>query len=464
MVNSELASHNKSVNPIVNSRKTFYFLSSFQILAMFRRGLFFTFLSIYMRYYLGLSVTATTLYATIPMVLSSIFQTFVWGRLSDRLQRRRTLIILGELIAGTLLIITYWIHTAFNDLTKAGIVIITGLSIIEIFWSMSNISWSALVSDLYPSKERSRIMGQLTSLGGVGRIIGIFLGGMLYEGFFRFQYEGWGFREGALFYIASLVMFLSTIPMFFVPEGGIKTQYLVEEKLSIITKHPEEEISSAPAQSLTERQLLRIFTILIIALMFINFGRNSIATVYSQYLKLPGLFSIEINSEMISYIANVRSLSTILIGLLVGIFKKKFGAGITLLMGVYFALIFLLLTTFNDLSIVFIGSFFAGASEVIIMAASYEYAAALIPEKKRAKGFGIYNASFFLSWGLAGTVIIGPIVDSLIKAEKTEIFAFRVAFYIAMIITGIGFLIFVGLIVYRKKIELQSSDFTMPPN
>ncbi|TFH29690.1 MAG: MFS transporter [Promethearchaeota archaeon] len=307
-------------------------------------------------------------------------------------------------------------------------------------------------------------MGQLTSLGGVGRIIGIFLGGMLYEGFFRFQYEGWGFREGALFYIASLVMFLSTIPMFFVPEGGIKTQYLVEEKLSIITKHPEEEISSAPAQSLTERQLLRIFTILIIALMFINFGRNSIATVYSQYLKLPGLFSIEINSEMISYIANVRSLSTILIGLLVGIFKKKFGAGITLLMGVYFALIFLLLTTFNDLSIVFIGSFFAGASEVIIMAASYEYAAALIPEKKRAKGFGIYNASFFLSWGLAGTVIIGPIVDSLINAEKTEIFAFRVAFYIAMIITGIGFLIFVGLIVYRKKIELQSSDFTMPPN
>ena len=36
-------------------------------------------------------------------------------------------------------------------------------------------------------------------------------------------YDGWGFREGALFYIASLIMYLSVIPMFFVPEGGVKS-------------------------------------------------------------------------------------------------------------------------------------------------------------------------------------------------------------------------------------------------
>ncbi|MHA1518844.1 MAG: MFS transporter [Promethearchaeota archaeon] len=453
MGNSELRSLQTSGKTKNNPKKIFYFLSSFQILAMFRRGLFYTFLSIYMRYFLELSVTATTLYATIPMVLSSIFQTFVWGRLSDRIQRRRTLIILGEFIAGILLIITFWVHTLFDDLTKAGIAIITGLSIIEIFWSMSNISWSALVSDLYPSKERSRIMGQLTSLGGVGRILGIFLGGMLYEGFFRFQYEGWGFREGALFYIASLVMFLSTIPMFFVPEGGINTQPIIEEREPIYTDSNGDISLKSPKRSLTESQLLRIFIILVISLVFINFGRNSIATVYSQYLKLPDLFSIEINSEMISYIANVRSLSTILIGLLVGYFKKRFGSGITLLTGAFLAIVFLLLTTSNSLTIIFIGSFFAGASEVIIMAASYEYAAALIPEEKRAKHFGIYNASFFLSWGLAGTLIIGPVVDSLITSGETEIFAYRIAFYIAMLITGIGFVIFVGLLIYRKKIE-----------
>ena len=63
---------------------------------MFRRGLFYAFLSIYLRYFLGLSVTETTLFATLPMVFNILAQTFVWGRLSDRRQLRRTLILWGE--------------------------------------------------------------------------------------------------------------------------------------------------------------------------------------------------------------------------------------------------------------------------------------------------------------------------------------------------------------------------------
>jgi hypothetical protein len=46
-------------------------LTSFEILAMFRRGLFYAFLSIYLRHYLGLSVTETTLFATLPMTFSN---------------------------------------------------------------------------------------------------------------------------------------------------------------------------------------------------------------------------------------------------------------------------------------------------------------------------------------------------------------------------------------------------------
>ncbi|MFX1359132.1 MAG: hypothetical protein ACFE8T_02185, partial [Promethearchaeota archaeon] len=80
--------------------RTFLGLSSFQILVMFRRGLFYTYLSIYMRDFLLLSVTETTLYATLPMIMSVTFQNFIWGPLSDKIQRRRVLIILGEIIAG----------------------------------------------------------------------------------------------------------------------------------------------------------------------------------------------------------------------------------------------------------------------------------------------------------------------------------------------------------------------------
>ncbi|MDD9301384.1 MAG: hypothetical protein HUK40_03160 [Desulfobacter sp.] len=88
--------------------KTFIGISSFQVLAVFRRGLFFSYLTIYLRHFLGLSV-------------------------------------------------------------------------IELFWSMSNIGWSAMISDIYKQGNRSRIMGQLESMGGMGRIVGILVGGLLYD-------------------------------------------------------------------------------------------------------------------------------------------------------------------------------------------------------------------------------------------------------------------------------------------
>ena len=49
------------------TNKTFLNISSFQVLVMFRRGLFFTYLSIYLRNYLGMTVTETTFFATFPI-------------------------------------------------------------------------------------------------------------------------------------------------------------------------------------------------------------------------------------------------------------------------------------------------------------------------------------------------------------------------------------------------------------
>ncbi len=439
----------------MGSSKVFLGLSSFQVLAMFRRGLFYTFLSIYMRYYLGLTVTQTTLYATLPMVISSIFQMFVWGRISDRLQKRRTLIVIGEVIAGILLLVTFWVHAAFDDLVKAGFVIIIGLTVIEVFWSMSNISWSALVSDLYPSKERSRIMAQLTSIGSVGRIVGIFLGGALYEGFFMLAYEGWGFREGALFYIAAGAMFLSTLPMLFmVPEGGIAS-----EKLDDTSSEPNLTLDTHPSDIENSQhdgsKSLLIFTIFIISMVFINFGRNSVAVTYSQFITIDGLFATNIDATMLAYIANTRSVATILVGIFAGRLSKKFGHGISLLIGSVLAVLYLFFTAISSLLwVVFMASFLAGASEVIIMAAAYAFAADLIPEERRGKLFGLYNATFFLSWGLASTFITGPLVDRLIEVGQTDRYAYQMAFYVGIGITLIGMLIFGGLLYWLKKKRL----------
>ena len=415
-----------SIKPKISLRSTFLGLSSFQLLAMFRRGMFYTYLSIYMRDFLLLSVTETTLYATLPMLMSVIFQNFVWGPLSDRFQKRRTFIILGEILAGVGTILVWFVHSIVSNLLIAGYIIIIGLMCIEAFWSMSNISWSALISDIYPSKDRSKIMGQLTSVGGFGRIIGISIGGILYN-------NGFGFRDGPLFIVAALVMFMSSIPMIFTPEGGIEDIGKVEV-----------ENGENTSQNFNYKT---IFIVFIISLTFINFGRNSIATIYSQYLTLDAGFAVD--SILLSFIANTRSVAVLTIGFLAGTLSKKFGHSRTLILGVSLAIFAVVTTGLTDnLILIFIGSFFMGAADVIIFAASYVIASNLIPSKNRAKLFGVYNTTFFLSWGLACTIISGPLIDFLLNSGFEEVISYQAAFIVGALITGIGLVIFLVLEIW----------------
>ena len=100
------------------------------MLAMFRRGLFYTYLTIYLKHFLGLSVTTTALFATIPMVFNVVLQRYVWGILSDKYQKRRTLIIWGELLAGIGTAAVWYFHLIPEDKLISGYVIIAGLSVI----------------------------------------------------------------------------------------------------------------------------------------------------------------------------------------------------------------------------------------------------------------------------------------------------------------------------------------------
>ncbi len=415
----------------ISLSRTFIGLTSFQMLAMFRRGLFYTYLSIYLRFYLNLSVTETTLYATLPMIMSVIFQNLVWGPLSDKFQRRRTLIIMGEVLAGIGTISVWFIHSMVADLFIAGYVIIIGLACVEIFWSMSNIGWSALLSDLYPFKDRSRIMGNLTSLGGVGRIIGISIGGLLYN-------NGLGFRNGPLFFVASFVMFISTIPMLFTPEGGINPI----EKLEITSNNNDQNNENNTP----------IFIVFIIALIFINFGRNSIATTYSQFLTLES--GLAVDSILLSFIANTRSIANIMIGIFAGLLSKKLGHAVALILGTFIGMLAIIITAVSMyLPLIFTGSFLIGIADVLIMASSYAFASALMPPKKRAKLFAVYNTTFFLSWGLACTIISGPLIDFLISEGREEIFAYRVSFFAGVFICSIGLIIFIFLKIYLNRIK-----------
>ena len=410
---------------------------------MFRRGLFYSYLSIYLRYFLGLSVTETTLFATLPMVINIAFQTFVWGGFSDRYQLRRTLIIWGEFLAGFGTVLIWYAHTLTGNLVLAGYVIIIGLSIIEIFWSMSNVAWSALISDIYRQEDRNAVQGQLASIGGIGRIAGVWIGGLLYDGL-NLKYEGWGFYEGALFFVAAGAMFISIAPMLLVPEGGIKRRV---ENVS------DQEISISVSSG-------KIFMIFIAAMVFINFGRNSIALIQPQYLVLDSGFGV--SSKVLSYIVNTQSVAMIFSGLIAGWIGKRIGNGNSLLLGTAMAVVSLImLAVTTNLVVIYISKFLRGSAEVIVLASSYAFASVLIPPEKRAKLFGVFNATIFLSWGIAGTFIAGPITDILIVYGASEVFSYQMAFVSAAVMTLIGFLIqgfLTFVFIPRSSLELKRAS------
>jgi len=413
------------------SRRAFLGIASFQVLAMFRRGLFYSYLSIYLRFFLGLSVTETTFFATFPMILNVVFQTFVWGVLSDRYQKRRTLIIIGEISAALTTVFVWWLHTLPASKYAAGYVIILGLSFVEIFWSMSNIGWSAIISDFYPEKDRIGIQGKLASIGAIGRIVGVWIGGLAYDGLAQL-YEGWGFDKGLLFFIASGVMLISTIPMFFVPEGGVRVPKQQQE-VALTTKGNLFAIS-------------KTFLIFLIAMVFINFGQNCVAIIKTQFLVLDEGFNI--SSNMLSYIVNMQSVAILIFGIMATRLARTFSDITLLVISSLIAILYLLgFALARSIPLIFIANFFAGICHVMIMASSYSYASKLIPPEKRGKQFALFNATAFLSWGVAGTLIAGPVVDLLMKAGTTQDFAYRMSFVSAVVLIVIG--IFVLLAAHR---------------
>jgi len=386
-----------------------------------------------------MSVTETTLFATLPMILNVFFQMFVWGVISDRYQRRRTFIIIGEVFAAVGTIFVFHTHRTVTSGVLAGWVIIIGLSLIEIFWSMSNTGWTALISDLVPYEERNKIQGNLSSMGGIGRIMGVWIGGLLYDGL-EMYYEGWGFYEGILFYVAAGVMIISAIPMFFIPEGGIERLYQEE-------KSQEIDIQNGNKNS--------AFLIFLIAMMLINFGRNSVAILLSLYLSLEEGFNV--SSQVLSYIINTQSLAIILIGIFLGWISSKLGTRRTLIFGAFIAIFSLIMfSTITSLPLIYVASFLRGCADVIISASSYTYASRLINPKNRARYFGYYNTTFFLSWGLAGTLIVGPATDLLILSGIGVVIAHKLSFLLAAGITTIGILILMVMVRYFNQHSVES--------
>jgi MFS family permease len=230
-------------------------------------------------------------------------------------------------------------------------------------------------------------------------------------------------------------MLISTLPLFFLPEGGVETSAAAPGDIS----QPRRSYPSGA-----------VYVTFLAAMAFINFGRNSIAIIFSQYLTLDS--GLALKSLTISYIFNTQSAAIVVLGWMAGWICLRLGNAVALLAGTVAAVAGLtLLASTMALPLIYVACFLRGVGDAVIMAAAYTYASILIPPEKRGRLFAWFNGTFFLSFGMAGTLIAGPIVDGLIAAGYAQTRAYQTSFAAAAVLTTIGFFIQAALFAFLKR-------------
>ena len=465
-------------------RKHFASLSIFQIMAMFRRGIFYFFLSIYLKEFLGVSNTEMTLFATLPMIANIFAQSAIWGRISDKFKKRRLLIVFGEVCAAVGYLIVFWIHNVVNK-GKVGIghisdvlfsqsevlgildtastydanfipkilqisayVIIFGFTIIEAGWSSSNLGWTTLIADLTIESERSKTMGLLQFVGGIGNVLGVTASGFLYQ-------DGFGFWLGNLFYVSSGIMVFSIVALFLIPESyaDLEEDYFkeVEQKSNQLVIDERKT-----KRGIKSDWPIKLFIWLIIVLAIVNIGGNSINQMIQIHVRLPDTFRA--SDSIVAGLRNTSSITMIIGGLVIGFLTSRFGDGNMLLVGFLFAFLgTILLPVVPSIAIFFVYMAFKGASRVWIQTTAYSMVNRVVPIEKRGRMMGYYNAAFYLSWGMGGTLITGPIADAIVGSNFAVIITYTV---ISLSVLGILFYILVDKLakfrLRRKSIYFSS--------
>jgi MFS family permease len=377
--------------------------------------------------------------ATVGMIANALTQSLLWGNLLDKYRKPTEFVVVGEFLAGVghiFMVMGYIFFLGLNQLIIAGYVIIFSLGVIEVFWSMSNVGWSALISELTEVNERKQLMGQFSIIGGFGGIGGAILGGVLYE-------SGLGFANGSIFNIAALVMIFSSFIVYF----SIRLRKDEESQKSDNESSEKYSLSDLPPR-------LRMgYLIFIAALVFINFGRNSIAIITALFIEDPTGFNAT-GGEIALY-SNVRSIANMIAGLMVGSVVAKTDDNKVMVSGIMLSIVGISwLIVAPTFTLALLASFLRGASEVIISASSYSIVARMAPEEYRGRLFAYYNTTFFLSWGIAATLIAGPIADILIGQGLTNADAYRGSFLAAIVLIVIGIVILIQSFRYSKRNSL----------
>lgn len=401
-------------------------LSLFQFLSFVRRGIFYTFMITYL-FDLMQTATLTALLGTLTMIASALGQNLLWGKIADRYRLRAKLLIAGESIAAATYLIVFLIHKSLIDKQAnfaAGLSIIFGLAILEFFWSMSDVGWAALLTDVTTIRTRGRIVGMLNFIASLGRMIGINIAGFLYN-------NGEGFRQGTIFYIVITMLVVSATIMWITSKYEKKTDAKTEK--TIVKYLPKENFVSSSDDRGTYKWFLTSLIIIVI-------GAACTSQIFLIFLQDV----LNMSPPEIASILTAWTLGGMLTSLLCGWLADRIGRATVLIMGLTLAIITPLFygVASNVLTMALIYGI-NGVSFWTIQTVGFAFVADIIPEDQRGRLFSRYNAVMALSWGPAGLLVGGPLADLQINTFGLPKFsAFVNSFYTSSIIVTIGTLLF----------------------
>ncbi|MEM2917465.1 MAG: MFS transporter [Candidatus Bathyarchaeia archaeon] len=414
----------------------FFNLGLFQFLTFVRRGVFYSFMINYLFLLMG-NVTSTASLGTLNMVASTLGQNLLWGKVSDRYKLRAKLIIAGESIAGFAYILVFFVHKSLIDMGysfNAGLSIIFGLSILEFFWSMSDVGWAALLTDITTPNVRGKIVGILNFISSFGRMIGIIFAGVLYAG-------GEGFRQGTIFFIVTVMLFVGAFIMWVVSKSTKESS-----KIAFESRNEKEEFSVGQKIVGDNRKVYRWF---LLSLTIIILGASSLNQVFLLFITLPeGLNATDLK---MSFILTAWTVGGMVASVFSGRLADKIGRTKVILYGVLLAIATPLLYGFvpNYLLMALVYGL-NGVSFWTIQTVGFALAGDLIASNERGRLLSRYNAVMALSWGPAGLLVGGPLADTQISLGVSPHSAYVNVFLFS------SFLVAVGAVIFFLKVKYEA--------
>jgi MFS family permease len=383
------------------------------------------------------TATSTTLLGTLNMVASALGQNLLWGKIADRYRLRAKLMIAGESIAAAAYLIVFLIHKSLLDNQAnfaAGLSLIFGLSFLEFFWSMSDVGWAALLTDVTTTKTRGGIVGALNFIASLGRMIGISFAGFLYN-------NGEGFRQGTIFYIVITMLIVTATIMWITSMYEKKTNTKIE-KTAMRNLPKENSVSSSDS---------KVYKWFLISLIIIVIGAACINQIFLIFLELPE--GRHFTDPEIASILTVWTLGGMLTSLASGWLADKMGRANILIMGLILAattpLFYGIASSVLTMALVY---GINGVAFWTIQTVGFAFVGDIIPEDQRGRLFSRYNTVMALSWGPAGFLVGGPLADLQIQSfGLTRFTAYVNTFYVSSILVALGTVLFTLKVARQKR-------------